>query len=130
MNDAVKKRIEQIRQKANEIACKVDGMFEDIDAIETDDDLAIIEMAFDQIESWAKEGYEIVRNTYDEFGENWKYEVWYEGNCLAEDDGYESEELALEAGKEAAEWKIQDWKNEGSYDNELIKDFDIRVKLC
>ena len=130
MNEVVKKRIDQIRLKANEIACKVDAMFEDIDNINTDDDLAIIEMAFDEIERWAREGYDIVRNTYDEFGENWKYEVWYEGSCLTEDDGYESEELALEAGNEAAEWKIQDWKNEGAYHGEEVEDFDIRTKLC
>ena len=69
MNEAVKKRQELMRNLCKDIIGKAESMLEDINAIETDDDLAIIEMGFDTIESWGKEGYDIVRNTYDEFEE-------------------------------------------------------------
>lgn len=69
MTDAVMRRKTQMIQLANDIKVKADGMIEDIRSIETDDDLAIVEMAFDQIESWGKEGYQIALNTYDEFEE-------------------------------------------------------------
>ncbi len=69
MTDAVMRRKTQMILLANEIKAKADGMIEDIRSIDTDDDLAIVEMAFDQIESWGKEGYLIALNTYDEFEE-------------------------------------------------------------
>ncbi len=69
MNEAVKRRQKRMRDICKDIIGKAEGMLEDINEIETDDDLAIIEMGFDMIESWGKEGYEIVRNTYDEFEE-------------------------------------------------------------
>ena len=70
MTDAVMRRKTQMIQLANEIKAKAEGMIEDIRAIDTDDDLAIIEMGFDQIRAWGKEGYDIVLNTYDEFEED------------------------------------------------------------
>lgn len=69
MTDAVMRRKTRMNQLANEIKAKAEGLIEDIRAIETDDDLAIVEMAFDQIESWGKEGYQIALNTYDELEE-------------------------------------------------------------
>ena len=70
MNDAVKRRQKQMRNLCENIIDKAKNMLEDIDRIETDDDLDTIEMGFDWIESWSKEGYEITRNTYDEFEED------------------------------------------------------------
>lgn len=69
MTDAVMRRKSRMIQLANEIKAKADGLIEDIRAVETDDDLAIVEMAFEQIRSWGKEGYDICLNTYDEFEE-------------------------------------------------------------
>ena len=69
MTSALMQRKSQMNILANEIKAKAEGMISEIRAIETDDDLAIVEMAFDQIESWGKEGYEIARNAYDELEE-------------------------------------------------------------
>ena len=70
MSDVVKRRQKQMRNLCENIIDKAKNMLEDIDRIETDDDLDTIEMGFDWIESWSKEGYEITRNTYDEFEED------------------------------------------------------------
>lgn len=62
----------------------------------------------------------------------WKYEVWFEGQCLIDSDNvdaeFESEEEALEEGTEMAEDRIQEWKEDGSWDGETLADMDIRVK--
>lgn len=58
----------------------------------------------------------------------YRYEVWYEGNCLTEDDGFETEEEANEAGWEAAEDKIQYWKEIDAWRGETLEDMDIRVR--
>lgn len=59
----------------------------------------------------------------------WKFELWHEGNCLAESDfEYEDEQEALEEGTIAAEDRIQEWKDQGCWVGEEIEDFDVRVK--
>lgn len=70
MNDAVKKRLEQLRKLCERINAEADYISEDlIEQVEESEDLPGIEMAFDNIERWAKEAYDICRNTYDEFEE-------------------------------------------------------------
>lgn len=69
MNDVVNRRKTQMLRLANDIKVKAEGMIEDIRAIDTNDDLAIVEMAFDQLKLWAGDGYDICLNTYDEFEE-------------------------------------------------------------
>ena len=69
MNDAVKKRIEQMKELADQIIEKAELLKGDADDVETDEDLYVVELAFDSIIGWAKEGYDVCRNTYDEFEE-------------------------------------------------------------
>jgi len=38
------------------------------------------------------------------------YEIWYEGNCVAEDDGFEDEYEAMEDAYEAVKSKMQEWE--------------------
>ena len=57
-----------------------------------------------------------------------KYELWMDGNMLTEESGFEDEAKAEEAGKQAAEDRIQMWKDDDAYCGETIDDFDIRVK--
>jgi 3-dehydroquinate dehydratase len=69
MNDAVKRRIKQMIEKAEAIKSDCDRMITELKAVETDEDLDVIEMRADSIENCAKEIYDICRNTYDEFEE-------------------------------------------------------------
>ena len=57
-----------------------------------------------------------------------KYELWMDGNMLTEESGFENEAEAEEEGKQAAEGRIQMWKDDDAYSGETIDDFDIRVK--
>ena len=68
--DVVKRRQKSMHQICKDIIGKAESILEDIDAMETSDDLAVIEMGFDQIASWARDGSNIVLNTYDEFEED------------------------------------------------------------
>lgn len=62
----------------------------------------------------------------------YKYEIWFEGQCIIDSDNvdteFESEEEAMEEALEVAEDRIQEWKADGSWDGEKLDDFDIRVK--
>ena len=69
MNEAVKRRIAQMKKIAADIKATSDYINTQLNAVETDDDLDVVEMSFDSIERWANEGYDICRNTYDEFEE-------------------------------------------------------------
>lgn len=69
MNDAVKKRQKHMLGMAKDIMARASTLIDEIEAIESSDDLDVIEMGFDQIESWGREGYDVCRNTYDEFEE-------------------------------------------------------------
>ena len=69
MNDAVKKRQKYMLGMAKDIMARASTLIDEIEVIESSDDLDVIEMGFDQIESWGREGYEVCRNTYDEFEE-------------------------------------------------------------
>ena len=54
MNDAVKKRIEQMKELADQIIEKAELLKGDADDVETDEDLYVVELAFDSIIGWAK----------------------------------------------------------------------------
>ena len=69
MNEAVRKRIARMIEIANKIESEADYIIELAEGIEEEDDVASVEMAFDNVERWAKEGYDVCRNTYDEFEE-------------------------------------------------------------
>lgn len=69
MNNAVQKRIKQMIEKTEAIKSDCNRLLEELKAVETDDDLDVIEMRADSIENCAKEIYDICRNTYDEFEE-------------------------------------------------------------
>lgn len=69
MNEVVKRRIKEIKELAKCIKAEVKYLLEDIDDIETDDDLPIVEHKFDLIKSYAQQGYEKVMMTYDDFEE-------------------------------------------------------------
>lgn len=62
----------------------------------------------------------------------YKYEIWFDGQCIIDSDNvdteFESEEEAMEEALEVAEDRIQEWKADGSWDGEKLDDFDIRVK--
>ena len=46
----------------------------------------------------------------------YKWEVWYEGSCLHEDDTeYESESEAREDAVEFCKDRIEQWKSDGAY---------------
>lgn len=49
MNDAVKKRIEQMKELADQIIEKAELLKGDADDVETDEDLYVVELAFDLI---------------------------------------------------------------------------------
>jgi hypothetical protein len=40
------------------------------------------------------------------------YEVWYEGTCVTEDDGFEDEYEAMEDAYEAVKSKMEDWEHD------------------
>lgn len=71
MNEAVKKRLNNIYEKVEKIKVEADYINEDLIPEVGDDseDLVSIEMSLENIEQWARETREYVRNTYDEFEE-------------------------------------------------------------
>lgn len=70
MNEKVKSRLERVYKRCKQIAAETDYINEDlIPDVNESEDLAIIEMSLDNIERWARETRELVRNTYDEFEE-------------------------------------------------------------
>ena len=62
----------------------------------------------------------------------YKYEIWFDGQCIIDSDNvdteFESEEEAMEEALEVVEDRIQEWKDDGCYNGETLEDFDIRVK--
>ncbi len=71
MNETVKRRLENIYNSVEKIRVEADYINEDLIPEVGDDseDLASIEMSLENIERWARETREYVRNTYDEFEE-------------------------------------------------------------
>ena len=65
-------------------------------------------------------------------GNMWGYEVWHDGQCLIDsenaDVSFESEDEALEEGTWEAENRIQEWKDEGTWNGETLEDFDVMTK--
>lgn len=71
MNEKVKRRLENIYSKVEKIKFEADYINEDlIPEVEDDsEDLYTIESSLENIERWAKETREYVRDTYDELEE-------------------------------------------------------------
>ena len=71
MNETVKKRLDNIYKKVEKIKFEADYINKDLIPEVGDDseDLVTIEMSLENIERWARETREYVRNTYDEFEE-------------------------------------------------------------
>ena len=71
MNETVKRRLENISSKVGKIKVEADYIYEDLipDVGDDSEDLYAIESSLWNIERWAKETIEYVRNTYDEFEE-------------------------------------------------------------
>ena len=71
MNEKVKKRLDNIYGRVEEIRLEADYINEDLIPEVGDDseDLYPIESSLENIEQWARETREYVRNTYDEFEE-------------------------------------------------------------
>lgn len=67
MNEVVQRRIKELKELATCIKVEAQCLLEDINEIETDDDLPIVEKKFDTITTYAQQGYDKVMNTYDEF---------------------------------------------------------------
>jgi tetrahydromethanopterin S-methyltransferase subunit G len=72
MNEKVKRRLENIYSKVEKIKSETDYINEDLIPEVGDDsmDLITIEDSLENIERWARETREYVRNTYDEFEES------------------------------------------------------------
>lgn len=58
----------------------------------------------------------------------WKFELWHEGNCLHEEEGFETEVEAEREGLQSAKDRIEMWKSDNAWDGETVEDFDIKVK--
>lgn len=56
-----------------------------------------------------------------------RYEIWFEGNCLREDEGFETYEDAEDAANEEVLNIIEEWKEDGSFDDEEPDDFEIKI---
>ena len=50
-----------------------------------------------------------------------EYEIWYEGNCVAEDYGFEDEYEAMEDSYEAVKSKMEEWEGDCEQAIFLIK---------
>ena len=72
MNDVIERRIKLMREVTEKIKTEADGILDDLEQFKeypNDDELASLEMDFDRVREYGKEGYEICRNTYDELEE-------------------------------------------------------------
>lgn len=69
MNDVIKRRIKELTEIATCIKVEAKCLLEDIEEIETDENLAIVENKFELIKAYAQQGYDKVMVTYDEFEE-------------------------------------------------------------
>lgn len=69
MNYKVKRKLSRMREIVKMIDANLEMILQDIDDVEESDDLYIVEAKFDSIASAAKAGYDLVRETYDEFEE-------------------------------------------------------------
>ena len=61
--------------------------------------------------------------------EKYGYELWYDGNCITEDYGFDSEEEAIEEARSAIEDRMDLWISDGAVldKDEERKLFDIRI---
>ena len=61
--------------------------------------------------------------------EKYGYELWYDGNCITEDHGFDSEEEAIEEARSAIEDRMDLWISDGAaFDKEEQREmFDIRI---
>lgn len=61
--------------------------------------------------------------------EKYGYELWYDGNCITEDHGFDSEEEAIEEALSAMEERMILWASDGVvFDEEEERNmFDIRI---
>lgn len=69
MNEIIKRRVKELNELATCIKVEAKCLLEDIDEIETSEDLAIVENKFELIKDYAQQGYDKVMITYDEFEE-------------------------------------------------------------
>lgn len=53
----------------------------------------------------------------------WFFEIWYDGCCITEDSGYETEEDAQEMAEEVVESYLEDWTDT------TREDYDVRVNV-
>lgn len=42
------------------------------------------------------------------------YEIWYDHCCVGSDDGFDTEDEAVEEAHEAITEKLKDWESDGS----------------
>ena len=61
--------------------------------------------------------------------EKYGYELWYDANCITEDNGFDSEEEAIEEALSAMEERMILWASDGVvFDEEEERNmFDIRI---
>jgi hypothetical protein len=69
MNDVVKRKLNELKELATCIKAEANYLLEDINDVETDNDLPIVENKFSLIQRYAQEGYDKTLSTYDEFEE-------------------------------------------------------------
>lgn len=58
------------------------------------------------------------------------YEIWYDHCCVGSDDGFDTEEEAVEEARAAITEKLKDWESDGS-EVDWDKDpdyFEIRIE--
>ena len=58
------------------------------------------------------------------------YEIWYDHCCVGSDDGFDTEDEAVEEAHEAITEKLKDWESDGS-EVDWDKDpdyFEIRIE--
>ena len=62
----------------------------------------------------------------------YKYEIWFDGQCIIDSDNvdteFETEEEAMDEGLDEANQRLYEWKVNGCWSGETIEDFDIKVK--
>ena len=69
MNTKLQRMLDKIKNYSKKIKGEAEYISELINEVEEPEDITQIEMAFDNIERWAKEAYDVCRHTYDEFEE-------------------------------------------------------------
>lgn len=69
MNERVEKKLQRIVNVAKNIKGMCECIICDADEVTESDDLFIIEQQFERITRAANDGYDLTRNTYDDFDE-------------------------------------------------------------